>query len=285
MAKILKEKILNMEQIAPDIYKMSLESEFVTQNALPGQFVNIKCCEGIDIMLRRPISICSIDKKNKCYDIVFQIKGTGTELLSKKKQGEYIDLIGPLGNSFDTDIKFRKAAVIGGGIGVFPLLFLLKESKAIVKHTYLGFRNKDSIVLYGKFKKNSTSIDISTDDGSAYNKGIVTDLLERDMKCSIPDVIYACGPKPMIKAVAAIANRYGVPCQISMEERMGCGIGACLVCACKTKLKGKSQGDIPRRLGSSEGEVCPLTSDDTWKYSHVCKDGPIFWSSELVFDE
>jgi dihydroorotate dehydrogenase electron transfer subunit len=281
MAKILKEKIINIERLAPDIFKMSLESEFITQNALPGQFVNIKCCEGTGTMLRRPISICSLNKKNKSYDIVFQIKGAGTELLSKKKAGEYIDLIGPLGNSFNLDIIFRKAAVIGGGIGVFPLLFVLKESKAIVKHTYLGFRNKDSIVLYDKFKKNSTSFDISTDDGSTGNKGLVTDLLERDVECSMPDVIYTCGPKPMIKKVTAIAEMYGIPCQVSMEERMGCGIGACLVCACKTK----SIGDIPLRSGHSEGEVCPLTSTDSWKYSHVCKDGPIFWSNELLFDE
>jgi dihydroorotate dehydrogenase electron transfer subunit len=261
MSKLLNDKILDVAQLAPTIYKMTLQSEYLSQNALPGQFVNIKCSEGINALLRRPISICNVDRRGMSYDIVFQIKGTGTELLSKKQRNETVDVLGPLGNSFNMDEKYKRIAVVGGGIGVFPLLFLLKESKAVEKHAYLGFRNADFVVLEDNFCRASTDLNISTDDGSKGYKGLVTDLLEKDIQSSAFDIIYACGPMPMIRQVMSLSEKYSIPCQVSMEQRMGCGIGACLVCACKTK-----QGD-------------------DWRYSHVCKDGPVFWSGDLILEE
>ena len=261
MAKMLNEKIQKIEQIADGIFKMTLKSEYIAQNALPGHFVNVKCCEGINALLRRPISICSADKENNCYDIVFQIKGTGTELLSKKQKDTNVDVLGPLGKSFDIDKKYDRIAVVGGGIGIFPLLFLLNESNAIVKRSNLGFRSSNLIVLKEEFKNISSSLNISTDDGSEGYKGFITHLLVRDIEDARFDIIYACGPMPMIKQTIKISEKYGIPCQVSLEQRMGCGIGACLVCACKTK------------------------NGEDWRYSHVCKDGPVFWSSELILDE
>ncbi|NTV90613.1 MAG: dihydroorotate dehydrogenase electron transfer subunit [Clostridiales bacterium] len=263
MSKILNEKVVSMENLAADIYKLTVSSPTLAAASLPGQFLNIKCSDGIAPLLRRPISICNADRENGTADIVFQVKGEGTALLSKKKPGDLVDIMGPLGNSFDIGYKFSRIAVIGGGIGVFPLLYLLSYSDAIIKRAYLGFRSKEFITLEEEFKSVSNSLAISTDDGSFGYNGYVTDMFAEDIVNSRPDMIYACGPKPMLKNVVSIADANGIPCQVSLEERMGCGIGACLVCACRTKDPAGGEG---------------------LHYSHVCKDGPIFWSKDVVFE-
>ncbi|MDP4094574.1 MAG: dihydroorotate dehydrogenase electron transfer subunit [Bacillota bacterium] len=260
MPKVLREKIKRIENIAPGIFLMNIESGYIAENAKPGQFVNIKCCEGLNALLRRPISICRVDRSEGTFDIVFQVKGTGTEFLCRKQAGETVDLIGPLGNSFDIDDKYENIAVVGGGIGIFPLLFLLNEKKATKKTAFLGFRNKELIVLRKEFEQASDKLNISTDDGSEGYNGLITDLLEKDIVQAGYDMIYTCGPTPMIKKVCNIADSSSIKCQVSLEQRMGCGIGACLVCACKTKY------------------------GDDWEYSHVCKDGPVFSSSEVIFE-
>ena len=260
MAKVLKEKIKAVEQLSPTIYKLTIESEYVAQNARPGQFVNVKCCDGLNVLLRRPISICDVDRKNGTFDIVFQVRGNGTEYLAQKKPGNIVDIIAPLGNPFDIVEEYTKVAVVGGGIGIFPLLHLLKEKKALKKTAFLGFRSKEFIVMTEEFEKASDQLFISTDDGSMGHKGLIIDVLEKDLLENEYDIIYTCGPTPMIKKTVEIAQNRNIRCQVSLEQRMGCGIGACLVCACKTKL------------------------GDEWEYSHVCKDGPIFWSNEVIFD-
>ncbi len=260
MAKVLKEKVKSIDKIADSIYKMTIESDFVSQNAKPGQFINIKCAEGINALLRRPISICNVEKDKNTFDIVFQIKGIGTELLSKSKNGSFVDIIAPLGNYFKISNEYKKVAVIGGGIGIFPLLYLLNEYRDAEKSAFIGFRNKNFVVLTDKFENAANNFYMSTDDGSAGYKGLVTDLLLEDLKKNKYDIIFTCGPTPMIKKVVEIADSYNTKCQVSMEQRMGCGIGACLVCACKTKL------------------------GDDWEYSHVCKDGPVFWSDEVILE-
>lgn len=260
MSKVLMEKILAVEKIAPGIVKMTIQSPYIAQNALPGQFVNIKCSDGIHALLRRPISICSVDRERASFTVVFQIKGTGTECLSQKNEGCKVDLIGPLGNPFDLQEKYRKIAVIGGGIGVFPLLYLLKESRAAIRSAFLGFRSKDFIVLEKDFESTSEKLYISTDDGSFGYNGLITGLLEKELENESYDIFYTCGPTSMIKKVVEIAEKNNIKCQVSLEQRMGCGIGACLVCACKTKF------------------------GDEWEYSHVCKDGPVFWSDEVIFE-
>lgn len=261
MSKVLKEKIRCVEKLATDIYKMTIESEYVAQNAVPGQFVNVKCSEGINALLRRPISICNIDRSKKLLDIVFQVKGIGTEYLSQKQLGTEVDIIAPLGRPFHISKDYKNIAVVGGGIGTFPLLYLLNQYQDTEKTAYLGFRDKNCVVLKEEFASACNNLNISTDDGSYGHKGLVTELLRNDLKERPFDIVYTCGPMPMIKKVVELTTKYGVKCQVSLEQRMGCGIGACLVCACKTK------------------------KEDEWKYSHVCKDGPVFWSNEVIFDE
>lgn len=261
MSKALKEKIVSNEMLAKSIYKMTVKSEHISMNARPGQFVNVKCCEGINALLRRPISICNVDRDKGTFDIVYQVKGIGTEYLSQKRAESEVDLIGPLGNPFHISEQYKRIAVVGGGIGTFPLLYLLEEMKKADRTAFLGFRSSDYVVLTKEFEAASDRLSISTDDGSAGYKGIITDLLQRDIANKGFDIIYTCGPMPMIKKVKDMAEKAGIKCQVSLEQRMGCGIGACLVCACKT---GKP---------------------DNWEYGHVCKDGPVFWSDEVVLDD
>lgn len=258
MAKVLKEQIKDLQKLCSDVYKMTIKSDYVAENALPGQFVNVKC-GGIDALLRRPISICDVDKSSGTFDIVFQVKGSGTEKLSCKCSGE-IDIMAPLGKPFEMDGRYKNIVVVGGGIGTFPLLYLLRGSKAEQKTALLGFRTKASVVLEDRFRAAAHNVAITTDDGTYGKQAFVTELLEQHVLAHKPDIVYTCGPVIMMEKVAAIAEKNGILCQVSMEQRMGCGIGACLVCACKTK----------------KGE-------DDWGFSHVCKDGPVFWSTEICW--
>lgn len=258
MAKVLKEQIVDMQMLCDDVFKMTIRSEYVAANAKPGQFVNIKC-GGLDTLLRRPISICDVDHDKNTFDIVFQIKGKGTETLCRKCTGE-VDIMAPLGNPFDIAPEYKSICVVGGGIGTFPLLYLLKSSKCQNKSALLGFRNKAAVVLENQFRAAAEKVELATDDGSYGKKAFVTDLLEQHILQQKPDIVYTCGPTPMMRKVAAIAEQNNIRCQVSMEQRMGCGIGACLVCACKTK-----QGD-------------------DWGFSHVCKDGPVYWSTDICWE-
>lgn len=261
MSLTLIEKIIDNIELAPDIYQMLICSEYIAKCAKPGQFVNIKCCEGTNAILRRPISICDVNREKNHVSLVYQKRGTGTEFLSKKRAGDTLDIIGPLGKGFDICDNNKSMAVIGGGIGIFPLLFLLKESSSLNKSAFIGFRNKDYAVLVDEYKKNVSNLFISTDDGSLGYKGVVTRLFQETLISEKYDIIYSCGPEKMMKRVAQLAIDAKIPCQLSLEQRMGCGIGACLACAVKIK------------------------TDETWQYKRVCKDGPVFLAEEVIFDE
>lgn len=230
----------------------------LVQEAQAGQFVHIRVP---GFTLRRPISICELDKAAGTLRILVDIRGEGTEELAKRKEGDLLDIMGPLGNGFELLDPSKKVVVVGGGIGVPPMLETAKHygpnATAIV-----GFRNKDLQILTEDFAKAGCPVLLCTDDGSAGQKGLVTDLLRQRFAQEPVDIVYACGPKIMLKFVAQLCKEQGVRCQVSMEERMGCGVGACLVCACKT-----------RREDGSE------------TYSHVCKNGPVFDAERVVFDE
>lgn len=261
MPKVLHEKIISTKKLAPEIYKIKFQSEYIALHATPGQFVNVKCQEGYNALLRRPISICDVDRINHIVEIVFRVHGTGTEYLAQKIPGTYLDVIGPLGNPFDASITCETIAVVGGGIGIFPLLFLLQNSKAKRKIAYLGFRSKEQMVLLNRFKLHSDELYIATNDGSFGEQGTTLDIMNQHWKEKKFDVVYGCGPTPMLEALAKKTEQNGVLCQLSLEQRMGCGIGACKVCACKTK------------------------AGDDYHYSQVCKDGPVFWAQDLLWDE
>lgn len=244
-------KIVSKEMLIEGIYKMVINAPEMAKKACPGQFLEIKVSDTTEPFLRRPISIYNVEKDN--VEFIFQVKGRGTGLLSLKNVGDNLDVLGPLGKGKFSVKEYKNVAIIGGGIGTYPLYYLAKELKGKANvTTYLGFRNKDLVTLEDEFKNVSDKLVITTDDGSYKNKGFAIEYLKEDsLKCK-PDMIFACGPAGMLKAVCSFAKENNIPCEVSLEERMGCGIGACLGCA--TKIR-------------ENGEI---------RYGHVCKDGPVF---------
>ncbi len=254
-------KLIKKEKLLDGLYKFSVEAKEIVDVANPGNFVEIRVNENLDPFLRRPISIYNLDKENGILEFVFQVKGKGTEILSKKEEGDLIDIIGPLGSgTFKFEGK-QNIAIIGGGIGIFPLHELAKQAKnnGLNIHTYLGFRNKELVTLEEEFEAVSTKLTITTDDGSYKEKGFAINFLSEDLEKENFDGIYACGPLPMLRAVKKLAEEKNIPCQISLEEKMGCGMGVCLGCAVKTAA----------------------SSNEAPEYVHVCKAGPVF-DSKIV---
>ncbi len=247
-------EIIKKVQTAEDTFDLTMSCGKLCDLADPGQFVHISVP---GFFLRRPISICDIDKNNGTIRIVFQIKGKGTDALSKFEVGERLDMLGPLGIGFKLLETDKKVITVGGGIGTPPMLAVAKhysENATAIS----GFRTKELVILQDDFKEQGNKTILCTDDGTAGEKGFVTDALTRCINEEKPDMIYACGPVVMLKAVSEIAKENEICCQISLEERMACGVGACLGCAVKMIRGGREF------------------------YGHVCKNGPVFDSKEVV---
>lgn len=240
--------------LAEDVYSFTVSCPEMAEMSEPGQFVNIGV-EGFS--LRRPISICGIDKENGTLRFVFRVVGEGTKKLAGLSVGDAVDLLGPLGHGFTMLPPEKKVVVVGGGIGVPPMLQVASQYEKAV--AVLGFKTASECILVEDFEALGCSVELCTDDGSLGTKGFVTAGLENILSQGVVDMVCACGPKPMLKGVAELAERYGVPCEVSLEERMACGIGACLVCACR------------------------LVKDSKEYLGHVCKDGPVFDSKKVVF--
>lgn len=254
MAEKFKENavIISQEEIAPGIFSMWLKTEQIAQHAKAGQFISIYCEDG-SRMLPRPISICEIDKNDGALHLVYRVAGKGTQEFSEKNTGMELSVLGPLGNGFP--LKSKKAFLIGGGIGIPPILELAKQLDC-EKQIVLGYRNSDMFLL-DEFKKYGF-VYIATEDGSYGSKGNVLDAIrENDLEA---DIIYACGPTPMLRALKEYAAEKQMECWISMEEKMACGIGACLACVCKSK------------------EVDAHTNVHN---KRVCKEGPVFRAEEV----
>ena len=246
--------IYSQEQLSDGVYSMWLDAPEMAAESKPGQFIAVYTNDRSKL-LPRPISICGIDKEAGTLRIVYRTVGDGTKELSDYKEGEMVKILGPLGNGFTQ--KDKKAILIGGGIGIPPMLELMKQLDCD-KTAVLGYRDSD-MFLKDEFEAVGDVV-ISTEDGSFGTKGNVIDAIkEQGVEGSI---IYACGPTPMLRGIKAYAEEMGIEAQISMEERMACGIGACLGCICKTKEKGHHTNVNNTR---------------------ICKDGPVFDAKEVVF--
>lgn len=250
-----KTKVLANQKIATDHYALSFKIPKTIKRVNPGQFFNIKVNNAPDPLLRRPFSAHKIKKEK--IEILYKVVGKATQILSTKKKGGEIDILGPLGNGFGMPTNSGPVSesvfLIGGGHGIAPLYALAKKLKGYKLRltAFLGARTKEHLVCEKAFRKLGLKVYIATEDGSKGHKGLVTDLFKMD----IPAAIYACGPKPMLKSIAAIANRNNVPCQLSLEEYFGCGIGVCMGCTIDTRSG--------RKL--------------------ICKDGPVFTAEEIVW--
>jgi len=256
MPKVIKAKLLKKEQLKEDIFKFSMDIGELAKQVKPGQFIEMQVSEEIEPFLRRPISVYNVEKEKGILEVIFRTSGKGTQTLSKKAEGDIIDIIGPLGHGTFKYEGYKNIAILGGGIGVFPLYELAKNAKKEVRvNTYLGFRDADTVVLEKEFKEVSDSLVITTDDGSYGIHGFAINVLKEEIAKKKIDAIFACGPLVMLKATQALAKEAGIFCQISLEEKMGCGFGVCLGCAVKP----------------AEGTY----------YLHVCKQGPVFEADKV----
>lgn len=247
--------IAEKSAIARNIYSFTISCPEIAQVAVPGQFVHIRIGS---FTLRRPISICGIDPIKGTLRIVFEIRGEGTSAIADLNKGDVIDMLAPLGHGFTVNPDFKKVILIGGGIGTPPMLPLAKAygEKAVA---ISGFRNASAVILQEDFAAAGAETILCTDDGSAGIHGFVTQPLEEFVRNGGVDAVFACGPTPMLKRITEICKENSVYCEISLEERMACGIGACLGCACKTKR------------------------NDEEYFAHVCKDGPVFKAEEVLW--
>ncbi len=248
--------IVGRRKLAQGVFKYLLHCPELATMAIAGQFVQVTAT---GFFLRRPISICDINPKAGTLVLVLEVRGEGTAVLSKLGSEDTMDIIGPLGKGFslpDTDLP---VALVGGGIGLPPMCAIASHygAKAAV---FAGFRTATAAILREEIEGVGASYHLCTDDGTAGHHGLVTEQLDVWLDSNTPAMIYACGPRPMLKAVAQLAKMRGIPCEVSLEEHMACGFGACLGCACKTK--------------GADGET---------HFGHVCKDGPVFSAEEVVW--
>jgi len=261
----IKTRILHNKAIQKHYFRLIMKAPQIVNSAKPGQFVNIRLTDTFEALLRRPFSIHKVKGEN--IELLYEVVGQGSEILSQRKPGEYLDIIGPLGNGFSYTlhvIHHTLHVLVAGGMGVAPLVFLAEklneckrkntEEKTLV---LIGAKTKSQILCEKEFKELGCDVRISTDDGSKGFKGKATDLLKHllSAKSQEPSTIYACGPRPLLKEIVVISKRYNIPAQVSLEEHMACGIGACLGCVVNTK----------------EG------------YKRVCKEGPVFDADEIVW--
>ena len=248
--------IIRQDWIGPDIYSMWFLTDNIAEAAVPGQFISVYSRDG-SRLLPRPISLCEIDKERKALRIVYRVAGKGTAEFAELKKGDRLEILGPLGNGFPLDRcgQGKKAFLIGGGIGIPPMVELAKQLKG-EKQAVVGYR--DSRMFLKEELEANAALYVATEDGSFGTKGNVLDaIFEKGLEA---DVIYACGPTPMLRALQAYAKENNIECWLSLEEHMACGVGACLACVCKS------------------------TEVDSHSHVHnkrICKDGPVFLSTEV----
>lgn len=248
--------IVKKMRLTDTIYDIWVAAQPIAQEIRAGQFVGI-LCDGKP--LRRPISICESDPVNGAIRLIFEVRGEGTHWLAQQEKGDKLDILGPLGNGFPTFPTDKKVVFVGGGIGVPPLLMTCKPFGKNAD-VYIGCRTYENRILIHEFQSTCRNVVVATEDGTSGIRGFVTLPLEKRLVAEPCDLILTCGPKPMMKAVGELAEKYGVACYVSMEERMGCGMGACLTCVCGIRDK---QGDVHHR--------------------RVCSEGPVFNAKEVVW--
>jgi dihydroorotate dehydrogenase electron transfer subunit len=254
-----KVEIISNKVVGEGYYRMALRGHRLVKEAMPGQFVHIRVADAPYPLLRRPISIHSLDD-NETFSLLYEVVGDGTDLMSKAKPGQALDVIGPLGNGFNFGAGLKRAILVGGGIGVAPLLFAAQTAlrRKLEVTVLIGARTRDCLLCVADFKNLGCGIETITDDGSSGREGYVTDLLEAAIvsQGKGPAVVMACGPRPMMRRAAVAAGLYDVPCQVSLEEAMACGVGTCLGCAV-------------------------MTEDG---YKRVCADGPVFSAGDVLWE-
>ncbi|MBU4002377.1 MAG: dihydroorotate dehydrogenase electron transfer subunit [Proteobacteria bacterium] len=264
--KLNKVRVLHNRCVGPSYYKIGLETGYGMDEVQPGQFVMIQIPGLADALLRRPFSIYRTfggPSKPQAIEVLYRVVGKGTDRLSYIKEGELLSILGPLGKGFSVAPDSGLVYVIAGGIGMAPLNFLIlrlldKGFDTNKIRLFFGGRSISDAVLMEDLKPVLPNVRVATEDGTLGQKALVTDLAETEIRQTPPDMICACGPMAMLKKIGEMALQYKIPCQVSLEAIMACGLGACLGCAMQNTL--------------AENQ-----------YVHVCKDGPVFNLKDFRF--
>lgn len=260
----LQARILAHQEVAPHCFRLRLESEYIAVNARAGQFVHLlPRDQGLtDPLLRRAFSVLSVQEKS--FELLYKVVGPGTELMSLWREGQSVDLIGPIGQPFYTwpSEDARKVLLVGGGVGVPPLAMFASHNKHRSVTALIGAQTAQEVLCEEEFRQSGAHIEVATQDGSVGHTGLVTQLLEKYLMAGSDYHVLSCGPLPMLRAVAALCYEKNVPCQVSLEENMPCGVGICNGC------------------------VVPITGegDDYSRYRRICIEGPALLSNEIDWD-
>ncbi len=247
------------QRVALDTFLIRFRALKMAEAARPGQFVMIRAGNAQDPLLRRPFSICRVQGHK--MQVLYRVVGRGTRALSEKRAGEFLSVVGPLGRGFRFPGRKRQVILTGGGMGIAPLAFAAQSVRPRHHRFLVGFGSAEQMMdtrLLGLNRQ--INMVLATEDGSAGQKGLVTELLENELAVSKRATVFACGPTAMLKAVAAMTSRWNTPCQVSLESAMACGLGACQGCAV-TAAPGKGRS-----------------------YWHVCQDGPVFDADDLDWE-
>ena len=271
-------------------YKMRFSCDGFS-SASPGQFVMIRVNNSYDPFLRRPMSIYRIDKKKKIVEILYQVVGKGTNIMSELKKGDEIDVLGPLGRGFWIPEEIENVFIIAGGIGIAPMI-ALSEKLRITNYelritVFIGGKTKNDILYKEDFKKIGAKVYIATEDGSIGKKGTCVDIFKKwttNLQSSIfnlqSSIIFACGPQGMLKAVASIAKDKNMACQVSLDKRMACGTGACLGCVVRVS----GQWSVVSGQKNKKDDASTLNTQHSTLYKCVCTDGPVFDAEEINWE-
>jgi len=317
--KEIKGKIVDHRRITPEFYVLKIQAPEIARTARPGQFIMVRLDDLYDPLLRRPFSFSRILPPRKKpgsglaeggFEICYQVVGRGTARMTRLRRGEKVDVLGPLGRGFWREEGRERLILIGGGIGIAPLIPWAEELKGKSGgakggaresriEILLGGKNADRLLGIREIKKMGLEPQVATEDGSIGLPGTATDLLERELLSQDQEatILYACGPLPMLARVAQIAEQFDVPCQVLLESRMACGVGACLGCAVKIRAEGKEEeghpSSPPKNLcGSGEDPETILREEMAgrisaapfFRYGRVCKEGPVFRAQEILWE-
>lgn len=265
-----KSMIIANTEVSPGYYRMRLTAPAEMLTSRPGQFIMVKVRNAIDPLLRRPFGIFDLGmtpaefsggSEQPYLEMLYRVVGKGTATLAALHHGDHLDVLAPLGQGFDQGNPAEEKILVGGGVGLAPLYYLAKElvAKSRVR-LFIGGKTKEDILCVTEFERLGVETYVATDDGTLGASGLVTEVMERHLaEVNGAKTLFACGPMPMLKAVAEIARRNQIPCQVSLEAYMACGMGACLGCVVKGREHAENRPD----------------------YRCVCKDGPVFDFREL----
>ncbi len=257
-------ELTRREQVAPEHYLLTFVCPPIAEQAQPGQFVHLRVTKGLEPLLRRPFSVMNVNLSQGSFQLLIQAVGQGTQILAQAQAGAVFDLLGPVGQPFPLPDGAEQVLLVAGGVGVAPLIFVAERLKEQPAPCYVqglfGAQTEDYLCCWLEFSTRCDEFATATEDGSAGEKGLVTDLLDKQLDRGGVDRVYACGPVAMLAEVARQCQEQQVPCWVSLEQRMACGVGACLGCA------------------------VPTRAEDSQHYQRVCREGPVFAAAQIDWE-